>query len=766
MFRTSRTLLAVSVSAALTTPALQAEEQNLDSVQQMPPQDQCLVAESAQNDINNQPIHIKADRVIAEADKRAVYEGDVTITQGVREIRANSITHKPVEQTMIAEGDVRFKDAQVKAKADKITAQLDSDETRMENTQYQFLCESGRGDAAMVLKTGQKVYEMEDGSLTSCPEGDNTWMLKAGSIEVDQEEQYAYFYHTRFEVLDVPVMYIPYMSMPVGGQRKTGMLFPTISLDTKDGLKVKVPVYWNLAPNYDLTTTINYMERRGTQFTSDFRYLTNYGSGDLRGEYIGSDSQYSKDAHRWAFGYTHSGIIAENWKVDIDYSRISDKNYFKDLESSVGNREDGQLLQKGSASYRQENWDVELTVKDFQILDSADTSTQPYQLLPQLKFNYYAPSLYDGVNFDVLGHISRFEIQDTSRPTATRLHLEPGIIMPFSKPWGSLTGEARMLATYYQQEFDSSETENANYEEEVARALPELRLLGELNLERQTGEYLQTLEPKVQYLYIPDVDQTNIALYDTTNLQTDYYGLFRSRRHSGVDRINQANQISYGATTRFYDSNYKERMNVSFGQIYYLNRESASTDQSSYSAWAIEADFNFSDYLFYHGGIQYDVASSALQLGNSTLEYRFDQGYVQGNYRYVSKEYINSNVSFINESNTYTRNGISQAGLLTGFDINRNWKAEVQYFHDITENVRLESLAKLGYTSDCWFISFAYSNQIRDWEGGIVGATGTEPSYESNFKFDIGIRGFGTELSSTQSTDNALGYGRPFYLNN
>lgn len=44
----------------------------------------------------------------------------------------------------------------------------------------------------------------------------------------------------------------------------------------------------------------------------------------------------------------------------------------------------------------------------------------------------------------------------------------------------------------------------------------------------------QTLEPRVQYLYVPYRDQSNIYTYDTTLLQTDYSGLFRDRTYSGL----------------------------------------------------------------------------------------------------------------------------------------------------------------------------------------------------------------------------------------
>ncbi|WP_048618076.1 LPS assembly protein LptD, partial [Vibrio coralliirubri] len=85
-----------------------------------------------------------------------------------------------------------------------------------------------------------------------------------------------------------------------------------------------------------------------------------------------------------------------------------------------------------------------------------------------------------------------------------------------------------------------STSEYADLETSVSRVIPEFRSHAGLVLERDTtlkNGYTQTLEPQVQYLYVPEKDQTNIGRYDTTLLQTDYYGLFRSRKYSGVDFI-------------------------------------------------------------------------------------------------------------------------------------------------------------------------------------------------------------------------------------
>ncbi|WP_176470669.1 LPS assembly protein LptD [Vibrio metoecus] len=774
----SRTFLAASISAALFAPQTQAEASVDDNHSNLPNGEQCLVNQPEPANPNQQPINVEADKLEAINGQKATYSGNVVVVQGKKRIAADNVTLHQQENVVVAEGNVQFSDGEIKTLSTKATNHLNTDEMTLENTSYKFLCEPGRGEAVYVSKTGKAVYEIEDGSITSCPEGNNAWRMRASSIDVDQNEEIATFYNPRLEVQNVPVFYLPYLTVPIGDTRKTGFLYPTASYGSRDGYEFEVPIYWNLAPNYDLETTFNYMQKRGTQLNSVFRYLSDFGAGQIKSEYLPDDQLHTEQGDRWALQYEHSGIFQQAWKFEIDYSKVSDINYFSDLDSGVGNREDGQLIQEGRATYRSQNWDSSLLVRDFQLLtDNTSSSNLPYRLMPQLTYNYYDPELMKYLDLDLISHISRFETEATGKPSATRVHIEPGLKVPFSNTWGNWTTEARLLGTYYQQELDN--TTDPNLEESVTRVIPEFRSVAGIVLERDTvllDDYTQTLEPKIQYLYVPEKYQDNIGLYDSTELQTDYYGLFRSRKYSGVDRIESANQVSYGASTRFFDSSYKERLNIAFGQIFYLDSKlNPSNDnnkdkESSYSAWAVEMDFNFADYLFYHGGIQYDINGQAVQLSNSTLEYRFAGGYLQTNYRYVAKDYICSVRGCSSDGySSLTKDGISQAGLLASYQLTRKWSASGQYYYDLTTDEALEWLANLTYTSDCWYVGFTYSNQLKDWK---LKQSFENPIYENNFSFNIGIIGFGTSvgagssMTGIDSASNSLGYGRPFFLNN
>lgn len=791
MSRFPRTLLAASISASLFASQIQANEAVVDdSVQELPAIDQCLIDQPEAENPNQQPINVEADSLEGVNGDKATYSGNVVVVQGKKRMQADSVTLHQQDNVVVAEGNVVFSDGQVKTLSDKAVNNLNTDYVELKNTKYQFLCEPGRGEAVYVSKTGKAVYEIEDGSITSCPEGDNSWRMSASSIEIDQNEEEATFFNPRFEVQSVPIFYLPYLTVPIGDTRKTGFLYPTASYGSSDGIEFEVPIYWNLAPNYDLETTLKYMEKRGTQLNSTFRYLTDIGEGQIKSEYLPDDKKYLEKDDRWAMQYTHNGIYQQNWKFHIDYSKVSDIDYFTDLDSNIGKREDGQLIQEGEFQYRTNNWDATILARDFQVLTEA--GGLPYRILPQVSFNYYSPELMPFLDFDLVSHVSRFDTDDKTKPSATRVHIEPGITIPISTTWGTWTNEARILGTYYQQDLNNLNLSDPqfneyNLKENVTRVIPEFRSHAGIVLERNTyalGGYTQTLEPQVQYLYVPKEDQSDIYLYDTTLLQTDYYGLFRSRKYSGVDRIAAANQFSYGASTRFFDELYKERLNISFGQIFYLDKSTKNSDpiaqdqeSTSYSAWAIEMDFNFSDYLLYHGGVQYDVDSSEMQLSNSTLEYRFNKGYLQGNYRYVTKKYIEQTVDLNsidvnNGIDGITRDGISQAGILAGYTFSPSWNASAQYFYDLTTDQSIEWLARLNYIDDCWYIGFTYSNQLRGWDPDFVSYPNAEPNYENNFSINFGIVGFGTNmgtgsgLSENDSGSNSLGYGRPFFLNN
>jgi len=719
------TLLSLSILSALYSSSSLA---NIDDLRQ-----RCLAGvpqisgEVVQGDPNDQPVYIEADKANVVNPSRAVYNGEVDFKQGNRHLQADE-----VEVTQSGDGDntqryayVRggfdYKDDLIKINGDNAKVHLNSKDTDITNGNYQLVGRQGRGTAeTSEIREGYRLFK--NATFTSCLPDDNAWQIDASEMKQYVQEEYAEMWHARFKVAGVPVFYTPYLQLPLGDRRRSGLLIPSAGSSSRDGYWYAQPIYWNIAPNYDATFTPKYMSDRGWQMNGEFRYLNALGEGKLAAEYLGKDryNEYAgsdEDRKRHLFYWAHNAKLWDNWRLNVDYTKVSDKRYFSDFDSDYGSSTDGYATQYARLSYYQPNWNFAVSIKKFQVFDDVDIG--PYRALPQIDFNYYKNGLANGwADFKLFAQAVHFDNDSSSMPTAWRYHVEPSINVPFSNRYGSLNIETKLYATHYQQKAGTGE--DANTQGSVNRVLPQVKVDLQTVLASQKTlfkGYMQTIEPHVQYLYRPYKDQSNIGSkqhssylglgYDSALLQQDYYSLFRDRRYSGLDRIASANQFTLGGTTRFYDKNSEERFNLSLGQIIYLNNsriddttENSTTGRSS--SWALESNWKLNDKWNWKGSYQYDTRLDATSLMNSTLEYNPERNnLVQLNYRYASKEYINQNLT--SSVNRYNQD-IQQVGAVVAWEVADNWAVVGRYYHDVALNKPVEQYAGVQYNSCCWAV--------------------------------------------------------------
>ncbi len=719
------TLLSLSILTALYSSSSLA---NIDDLRQL-----CLAGvpqfsgETVQGDPNDQPVYIEADKANVINPSRAVYSGAVDFKQGTRHLQADE-----VEVTQSGDGDnaqryayVRggfdYKDDLIKIDGDDAKVHLNSKDTDIANGNYQLVGRQGRGTAeTSEIREDYRLFK--NATFTSCLPDDNAWQIDASEMKQYVQEEYAEMWHARFKVAGIPIFYTPYLQLPLGDRRRSGLLIPSAGSSSRDGYWYAQPIYWNIAPNYDATFTPKYMSHRGWQINGEFRYLNALGEGKLAGEYLSKDryNEYAgsdDDRKRHLFYWAHNAKLWDNWRLNVNYTKVSDKRYFSDFDSDYGSSTDGYATQNARLSYYQPNWNFAISVKQFQVFDEVEVG--PYRALPQIDFNYYKNGLANGrADFKLFAQAVRFDNDSSSMPTAWRYHVEPSVNVPLSNRYGSLNIETKLYATHYQQKAGTGV--DANTQSSVNRVLPQVKVDLQTVLASQKTlfkGYTQTIEPHVQYLYRPYKDQSNIGSkqnssylglgYDSALLQQDYYSLFRDRRYSGLDRIASANQFTLGGTTRFYDKNSEERFNLSLGQIIYLNNsriddttENSTTGRSS--SWALESNWKLNDKWNWKGSYQYDTRLDATSLANSTLEYNPEgNNLVQLNYRYASKEYINQNLT--SSVNRYNQD-IQQVGAVVAWEVADNWAVVARYYHDIALNKPVEQYAGVQYNSCCWAV--------------------------------------------------------------
>ena len=675
---------------------------------------------------NDLPVYIEADQAEITQPRSGIYKGNVDVKQGNRHLQSAEVEVQQqgsgdnVQRYAFARGGFDYRDNQINLLGDDAKIHLNTKDTDVRNARYQLVDRQGRGSAESVeLRDDYRV--MKNATFTSCLQDDHSWSIYADEMRQHVKEEYAEMWHARFKVQGVPVFYTPYLQLPIGDRRRSGLLIPTLGHGSRDGYFYAQPVYWNIAPNLDATLTPKYMSRRGWQLNSEFRYLTTLGEGQIAGEYLGDDRLKDYDSEnrkRHLFYWKHNAAFARDWRLDLNYTKVSDKRYFNDFDSAYGSSTDGYADQTGRIAYYQPNYNIAMFVKQFQIFD--EVVIGPYRALPQIDFNYYQNGLFGNkVDFKLFSQAVRFDNDSAQMPTAWRFHGEPSVNTTLSNRYGSMNLEAKLYATQYQQKKGRSDKAE-DVESSVNRILPQLKIdLQSVLASNQTfiSGYTQTLEPRAQYLFRPYKDQSNIGSklnsqylgfgYDSSLLQQDYFSLFNSRRYSGLDRIASANQVTLGGTSRFFDENKEERFNIAVGQTYYLepsrideNRDNRT--EGSSSSWAIEANWKINELMRWRGSYQYDPQLGQVSLANTGIEYNpTKNNVVQLNYRYASKEYINQNLTA--EANRYNQD-IKQLGVQVGWELSDHWAIAGRYYQDLALKKPVEQYLGLQYNTCCWSV--------------------------------------------------------------
>ncbi|WP_449554719.1 LPS assembly protein LptD [Lelliottia amnigena] len=751
------TLLATMIGAALYSQQGLAADLASQCMLGIPSYDRPLV----QGDTNSLPVTITADNAKGNYPDNATFTGNVDINQGNSRLQADEVQlHQkqpegaaaPV-RTVDALGNVHYDDNQVILKGPKAWSNLNTKDTNVWEGDYQMVGRQGRGKADLMKQRGENRYTiLDNGSFTSCLPGSNTWSVVGSEVIHDREEQVAEIWNARFKLGPVPVFYSPYLQLPIGDKRRSGFLIPNAKYSTTNYFEFYLPYYWNIAPNMDATITPHYIHKRGNiMWENEFRYLTHAGAGLMELDYLPSDKVYEDehptegDRHRWLFYWQHAGVMDQVWRFNVDYTKVSDSNYFNDFTTKYGSSTDGYATQKFSAGYAIENFNATVSSKQFQVFSNQTRSV--YGAEPQLDVNWYQN---DVGPFDtrIYGQAVHFVNTNSDMPEATRLHIEPVVNLPWSNDWASLDTEAKMMATHYQQKnLDNyNTTNNANLEESVNRTLPQFKMDGKLIFERDmnlASGYTQTLEPRMQYLYVPYRDQSKINNYDSAFLQSDYSGLFRDRTYGGLDRIASANQLTSGVTTRLYDDAAVERFNVSVGQIYYFTESRTGDDDINWEkdnktgslVWAGDTYWRMTDRWGLRGGVQYDTRLNNVSTSSTALEYRRDEDrMVQLTYRYASPEYIQATLP--NFTAEQYKEGISQVGGSASWPIADRWSVVGAYYFDTNTSKAADQMLGLQYNSCCYAIRVGYERKLNGWD-----TSNNQSKYDNVIGFNIELRG-------------------------
>ena len=724
-------------------------------------------ADSALRDPARAPIEARAQRSELEGDTVRL-RGGVEVTQGYRRLAGDSVDINRRSRAGALSGNIVLREPGVLLRGDRGDYDARSGNAALVDGEFVLHRKHLRGRAARLSRDAENIVRIDEGAVTFCAPGNDDWTLQARRIRLDVDDGVGVARGATLRSRDTPLLYLPWVSFPIDDRRRSGLLFPSLGSDSRGGIDFGVPVYLDLAPHYDLLYVPRFIGERGLNHELQGRYLDPWrGRWQVGGSYIADDGEFLQDfpgetdGQRWLVDVRHNGLYAGRWRSQIQYTQVSDPDFIRDLETSrLDTRRDVNLLQLGQLDYLGERWLLSLQAQQFQPL--AEDIREDYKKLPQFTAQYRDAGRSFAVNPLALLQYSNFE-SDRETVTGQRLYAEAGLSYPMSWSWGFLRPMAKYRLLEYRLDRPPRESELSDRPgAQSALAAVDAGLFFERDTRLAGRDVVQTLEPRLYYLYSQFDRQAEQPDFDSAELTFNYNQLFRDTRFSGRDRLDDANRLSIGLTTRFLDRDTgEERFNASIGQIiYFTNRRvrlNASDPELDRANSELAGEFNFypSERLSVRSNLQYDPSEERMNAGN------------------ILASYTRGNRAVFNIGYTYRRpvtlvgnQPVTEQSHLSAFyPVSRHWRVFAAWNYSLEADRSVEDMIGIEYDSCCWRIRLLHLRYFDTARGQLPDFDSPEldREYATQVQFQLkGLGGFGTGVEELLG-DMIRGFNRLAY---
>ncbi|GFZ92912.1 LPS-assembly protein LptD [Dyella caseinilytica] len=798
-----RRLLAIAASAALlSSPAVYAGSQNkkpkasLDGSEVVCPLGTFICAPRPDNFALCRPNgqlefydpFLSKDSSLRQTAKTYVWADHVQspdqtiyhLTGHVKTIRADQELHADVADynsdtsDYDARGNVHYQEYNQLVSADHVVGNTDNSTTLATgNVRFQMLDSHGNGTAVRGQQFDANRSRYSVATYSTCDIGRHIWEIRAKKIDTDQNTGRGIAHDATMSMYGVPFFYTPYMSFPLNNDRQSGFLYPYFEHTGEAGYQFRIPYYFNLAPNYDLTLTPRYYSLRGSMLSGEARYLFPQTKGTFDFEFLPNDlyndqkitptSFDTQGTQRYLFRFTNSTTLWKGWWLSTDIMRASDQNYLHDFGDDIFNISTALLYSSiylnGSGNW----WSAQVGGDMWQNVDPAESNAvEPYKRLPRATFNMDIP-FWRWYDIGLTSEADSFHKSEAVE--GSRLDLYPYIDADFQGPWWFIRPKVAYRYTTYSldsgyRNYSTSYTSLSGVttitpftDANPSRSLPIVSLDQGLIFDRVASmfgtDYTQTLEPRLYYLYAPYRNQTNLPLFDTNLMAFDDWMLFAPNQFSGADRQMNANNLTAAVTTRLLDDGGVERLSATFGQIRYFTPQLVQTPGTQATDWSgsdyvAELSSQLNDQWTMSTEYLWNPNTRKTELGTFTVQRRlgFD--------------------GVLNFSYRFRQNLLEQYDISAVYPLTARWRLIGDWTYSVMDKRTVEAVAGVQYEGCCVKMSVVARRYVTGYDGVIstLPAGQIAPGSDTAVMFELEFKGMGAFSGQTDSIlrRDILGY--------
>ena len=602
-------------------------------------------------------------------------KGNVVIHNANRILRSSAVTLDNNSGELSASGNVVLEDGDNRLSSENLYINIRTLYTSIDNGKMFIKEDNYHIEGEKIERLSEDRFRIKKAIFTTCDGDTPCWRFKGNNINIRLNHFFT-ARHVSMSVKNFPVLYIPYIVLPIVQERQTGLLIPRIGYNTGEGLKLNNAFYWAISESKDATVFADYYSEKGWGGGLEYRYVYSKDTGGQFNGYYLNDNQVNRN--RWDIKYQHRQVIAENLSANLRVNHLNDETLYKDISEDVGER-----LQRTQDSdlYVRRRWDhisSHLWAQYTQNLDPAGDSAGIYQKLPEVSVNVMdtrAGRL--PVYFNLMSSASRWEEEDEG---LTRLFIAPALSARFAHKGFVFIPEAGIEQTFYYYDGDTAPVNSNLYE---LGASLSARFLRSFNTGH--GELLHFVEPVLSYEYA-DGDKPEAG----------------AKRLDLVEENGEKNAVSFAIINRVVSMHSDKKFEpfyLRLAQLYYVNPDGPENLEKRFSDTRIEAVLRVNEAVSVDADIVYSHDNSDFTSFNTDLKITGNSSYLNAGHRYSRDSSLKNaageriTLEFITAEAGIVMNNISNS---------------VGIWYDNDDHIMRETNYTFKYMGQCWGISLSY----------------------------------------------------------
>jgi len=585
------------------------------------------------------------DSLDIEADQSEILEGKYLLNGNVEVnseklyLAADDVEVSSIDNSLLATGNVRFQDEAYLITGDLLSATRDEDENLIAtatNANYQDFgagLGGANGYTESISKTSTSVL-LKNSTYSLCPVNKNDWLIDADQIELNLVKNRGVADNALVKFYGFPIFYLPKYSWVLSG-RGSGFLTPNYSTYTEPGktessYSLRVPYYINLAPDRDLLIALNYMSSRRFIYEGKYRQLIapklspdhKDSMWTIEGKYLPEDKVTS--LKRWLVNFSNEMDINNKTHLSAQYSRVSDTEYFKEIDRTNTNVKTLKSFLKLAYKDEENSFSATILTEDEQVVNAgAPVYTRALE-----------GSVSKTLNADTKMPISlslvstKFAHDTVTKDSGLRTHGELGVSRVLNINYPKITPKASVAITNY------SLKNSANINRTVFGSGLDIDFTIDNPSSIFGYKVNHRITPLISYNYRAKKVQGNIPIFDTEDKYNDiisFADLTSGERYSGLDRITNANDITLSLVSSYRDVDAldedEDLLNMRIAQSFYTDNEVVSATSSSnyetrksYSDIAASIDIALGKYIITNSA-QFNPDTSKIVKKQNSLSY-------------------------------------------------------------------------------------------------------------------------------------------------